>query len=59
MDHAKIRHYTSITAIIGLSLFGVWYLMEVPEPRATVIITIVGAIAGLGGYQIKRRANGN
>jgi len=58
MDHHKAKHYTTIIAILGLSVFGWVYLEMVSNPEPTVIITIVAAIAGLGGYEVRKRANG-
>ena len=53
--HATVKHYVSIVGIIALAGFGVWYLSATPEPNPTVVLSIVGGIAGLGGYNLAQR----
>lgn len=58
MDHSIVKHYVSLVAILGLTAFGVTYLEWARQPEQVVIITIIAAIAGLGGYEVRQRANG-
>lgn len=55
MDHARVKHYVSVVGIVALAGFGAFYIMSSPEPNATVVLSIVAGIAGLGGYNLKQR----
>lgn len=55
MNHNRVKHYVSIVGIVGLLFFGLAYLMYSQNPSATVVLSIVAGIAGLGGYNLKQR----
>jgi hypothetical protein len=51
---------TSLAGILALSVLGVVYLFLTPAEAASqpVLLSIIGGIAGLGGYEIRKRNNG-
>jgi len=55
MDHSRVKHYVSIVGILGLACFGAFYLWEIQEPKATIVLAIITAMAGLGGYNLHQR----
>lgn len=55
MNHSRVKHYVSIVGILALVIVGGVYLTLSPDPNATVILSIVAGIAGLGGYSLKQR----
>lgn len=48
-----------ITAILALLAFGAYYLMHTPDPAPGIVATIIAGIAGLGGYEVRKRSQGN
>jgi hypothetical protein len=48
---------TSLAGILALSVLGIGYLLLTPAESYSqpVLLTIIGGIAGLGGYEIRQR----
>jgi len=57
MGHRQ-RTVVVVAAILASLAFGAAYLATTTEPRATVVLTIIAAIAGLGGYEVRERSRG-
>jgi len=55
MNHTKAKHYVSIAGIVVLGIGLVSYLMYNGEVSATVVISFIAGIAGLGGYNLRQR----
>lgn len=51
------RHRTAVVVIstLAVAAFGAYYLATVADPQPGVVVTIVAAIAGLGGYEVRER----
>ena len=50
-QHDKV----TIAGIVAVLVFGLGYLYVVGEPSATVLLSIIAAMAGLGGYNLQKR----
>lgn len=57
MTMAMTRSETSLAGILALAVFGIVYLFLTPSEvySQPVILSVVGGIAGLGGYEIRKR----
>ena len=55
MNHSKTKHYVSVIGIVALALGLITYILYNGKVSATVVISFVAAIAGLGGYNLKQR----